>query len=62
MEKIIEVGKEITNEVPLDRVLWAPGGGMTSSRLLNFIKVILYHIIPAMIIDQMIKFSGNKPL
>lgn len=62
MEQIIDMGKTLTKEIPLDKMIWAPGGGVTTSRLLNYIKVIFLQLIPAIFLDQILKFSGKKPL
>lgn len=62
MEQIIDMGKVLTKEIPLDKMIWAPGGGVTTSRLLNYIKVIFLQLIPAIFLDQILKFTGKKPL
>lgn len=56
------MGKEIQDETPLDKMLWAPGGGLTKCRYLNFFKVIFLHILPAFLIDMALSFKGHKPL
>ncbi|CAO1418029.1 unnamed protein product [Diamesa hyperborea] len=61
MEQIIDMGKVLTKEIPLDKMIWAPGGGVTTSRLLNYIKVIFLQLIPAIFLDQILKFTGKKP-
>lgn len=62
MEQIIDMGKAMQDETPLDKMLWAPGGGLTRCRYLNFIKVIFLHLLPAMLIDLVLGFKGHKPL
>jgi alcohol-forming fatty acyl-CoA reductase len=62
MQQIIDMGKEIQDEIPLDKMLWAPGGGLTRCRYLNYIKVIFLHLLPAILIDMAIRFKGQKPL
>jgi len=62
MEQIIDMGKAIQDETPLDKMLWAPGGGLTRCRMLNYIKVIFLHLLPALMIDVILKMKGQKPL
>lgn len=62
MEQIIDMGKAIQDETPLDKMLWAPGGGLTRCRVLNYIKVIFLHVLPAVIIDIALGCKGHKPL
>lgn len=62
MEQIILMGSDLSNDIPLGKMLWAPGGEIATNRVINFIKVLILHILPAMIIDQIFKYIGQKPL
>lgn len=62
MGELIDMGREITLEIPLDRLIWAPNGSITTNRVVNYVRVILLHILPAVILDQALQFSGKKPL
>lgn len=62
MEQIIDMGKEIQDETPLDKMLWAPGGGLTRCRYLNYLKVIFLHLLPAFMIDIALSVKDHKPL
>jgi hypothetical protein len=62
MEQIIDMGKAIQNETPMDKMLWAPGGGVTRCPVINYIKVIFLQLIPAMLIDRLLVAAGHKPL
>lgn len=62
MEQIIEMGKAFQDELPIEKMLWAPGGSLTRIRLLNFIKVIFLQLIPALLIDQILLRTEHKPL
>lgn len=48
-------------EVPLNDVLWYPVGYVTSSYLVHFYNVIFYHLVPALIVDGLLKLIGQKP-
>ena len=61
-EIIEKFHKIVRDEVPFNRVAWYPVVSMKKSRLINNICVILFHMIPAYLIDALIFFSGNKPV
>ncbi|KMQ92013.1 fatty acyl-reductase [Lasius niger] len=60
--EIIERGRKITQRVPLNGILWYPGGSMKKSRLLHNICVLLFHMIPAYFIDALLFLAGYKPI
>lgn len=60
--EIIKRGRRITQRVPLNGVVWYPGGSMKKSRLMHNICVLLFHMIPAYIIDTLIFLAGYKPM
>lgn len=60
--EIIERGRKITQRVPLNGILWYPGGSMKKSRLLHNICVLLFHMIPAYFIDALLFLAGYKPM
>ncbi|KAK6633631.1 hypothetical protein RUM43_001220 [Polyplax serrata] len=61
-EELILMGRKITEEIPLNGVVWYPGGSMKKSKLLHTICVILFHYIPAYFIDTLLFFLGYKPI
>jgi hypothetical protein len=61
--EIIERGRRIvTEKVPLNGVVWYPGGSMKKSRLLHNIAMFFFHLLPALFLDGLILLSGNKPV
>ncbi|XP_012281000.1 putative fatty acyl-CoA reductase CG5065 [Orussus abietinus] len=60
--EIIERGRRITEKVPLNGIVWYPGGSMKKSRLMHNICVLLFHMIPAYLIDALIFLAGHKPI
>ncbi|XP_063219802.1 putative fatty acyl-CoA reductase CG5065 [Bacillus rossius redtenbacheri] len=60
--EIIERGRRITQRVPLNNVVWYPGGSMKKSRLAHLICVFFFHFLPAIFIDTLIFLSGHKPI
>ncbi|KAL0122080.1 hypothetical protein PUN28_007091 [Cardiocondyla obscurior] len=60
--EIIERGRKITEKIPLNGVVWYPGGSLKSSRLMHNICILLFHMIPAYIIDALLFLAGYKPI
>ncbi|XP_043274173.1 fatty acyl-CoA reductase 1 [Venturia canescens] len=60
--EIIDRGRRITEKVPLNNVVWYPGGSMKSSRFVHNICVLFFHMIPAYFIDTLIFLAGYKPI
>ncbi|KAF5287019.1 hypothetical protein FQA39_LY16133 [Lamprigera yunnana] len=61
--EIIEMGRRIVEtRLPLNGVVWYPGGSMKRSRLHHNFCVVFFHYIPAIILDAIIFLSGNKPI
>lgn len=59
---LAETGFEISRVIPLDNIVWAPSCIVTKNRYLHFIKVIFLHLLPAIILDKVLKISGKKEL
>ncbi|XP_034946182.1 putative fatty acyl-CoA reductase CG5065 [Chelonus insularis] len=60
--EILDRGRRITEKVPLNGVLWYPGGSMKKSKLMHNICVLLFHMLPAYFIDTILFFTGHKPI
>ncbi|KAK0166937.1 hypothetical protein PV327_004403 [Microctonus hyperodae] len=60
--EIIELGRKVTEKVPLNGVVWYPGGSMKKSRLMHNICVLFFHMIPAYFIDTILFLVGYKPV
>ncbi|XP_034947439.1 fatty acyl-CoA reductase 1-like [Chelonus insularis] len=52
----------IHEDVPLEGVLWAPRTLYTQSEIVYFINVLLFHLLPALIVDTILIFSNRKPM
>ncbi|RZC40817.1 fatty acyl-CoA reductase -like, partial [Asbolus verrucosus] len=62
-EEIIEIGRGIvTKKLPLNGVLWYPGGSMKRSRLLHNIDFFLVQVLPAIILDGILIMLRYKPV
>ncbi|XP_055587027.1 putative fatty acyl-CoA reductase CG5065 [Uranotaenia lowii] len=61
MSQIVHMAKTLAVDMPLDKILWAPGGNLTSIRYWNLIRVMLFHIMPAILVDFLLRMAGQKP-
>ncbi|XP_066153901.1 putative fatty acyl-CoA reductase CG5065 [Euwallacea fornicatus] len=59
---MVEMGAKIAWEVPFNTILWYPGGAITKFYTVHLLKVILYHLLPALFIDGLLKLFGHKPI
>lgn len=57
----INMGRTLTQVYPFSGILWYPGGSTTTSKLYHWIRVILFQLVPAYLLDILIALSGNKP-
>ncbi|XP_039751755.1 fatty acyl-CoA reductase 1-like [Pararge aegeria] len=62
MGEIVDYGKKIIHEVPLEGMLWFAGGSLTKVWLVYYFKVLLFHLLPAIFVDLMLRITGNKPI
>nr|XP_012220659.1 PREDICTED: putative fatty acyl-CoA reductase CG5065 [Linepithema humile] len=60
--EIIERGRKIMHRVPLNGIVWYPGGSMKKSRFWHNVCVLFFHLIPAYIIDILLFLLGYKPV
>lgn len=62
-EEIIEIGRGIiSKKMPLNWVVWYPGGSMKRSRLVHLICFFLFHLVPAVLIDALLVVLGYSPI
>ncbi|CAH1642238.1 unnamed protein product [Spodoptera littoralis] len=62
MGEMIAMGRQIYPSVPINDMLWTPGGSLTKSKTLHFIKVIFLHLLPAILVDTILWVAGRKPM
>ncbi|KAL7028707.1 hypothetical protein ACKWTF_005966 [Chironomus riparius] len=61
IQQIIDIGKCLCALTPLDNMLFIPGGHITKNRYSNYVKMIFYQLLPALITDGILKLKGHKP-
>ncbi|XP_022120956.1 putative fatty acyl-CoA reductase CG5065 [Pieris rapae] len=59
---IVDNGKAILREIPFDNVLWPGDGGVTKSRLDYNLRVLFLHLLPAILVDLVLRILGKKPM
>ncbi|RZC36358.1 NAD binding 4, Epimerase, 3Beta HSD and/or Polysacc synt 2 domain containing protein [Asbolus verrucosus] len=58
----LKLAKRICWEVPLNHVLWLPEGGITKCIYYHWFRLIFYQLLPALLLDGLIKLAGRKPM
>ena len=60
---IIELGRHIIEtKIPLNGVVWYPGGSLKRRRWQHNICVVLFHYLPAYFLDLLIYLAGYDPV
>ncbi|XP_061727970.1 putative fatty acyl-CoA reductase CG5065 [Cydia pomonella] len=62
MGELVENGKKMGAEIPLNDSLWMVGGSITTSKTIHYIKVLFLHLLPAVFIDLVLWILGKKPM
>lgn len=63
MKELREYGTNVVlNKYPFEMTLWYPGGISQENRLIHKIHIILFHWIPAYIIDFIMLLIGQRRL
>jgi hypothetical protein len=60
--EVNEIGCKVTEDFPLNSIIWKPSVMLTKYHAWYYVGVIFLHLIPGLLIDGLIKLSGNKPL
>lgn len=62
IRQIVEMGFEIVRDIPLEGIIWSPRSTITKSVSVYYMLMLLLHILPAVIIDMIIKLIGSRPI
>ncbi|KAJ8922245.1 hypothetical protein NQ315_004182 [Exocentrus adspersus] len=60
--QLIELGGDLTWDVPFTQLLWYPSFSMTNNSYRYYITFLLYHLLPALLLDGLLKLIGKKPM
>jgi hypothetical protein len=58
----VKLWLKMLEEIPLNNIMWKPAMHLLKYKSLYYMNVIFLHLIPGLLIDGLIKLSGNKPL
>ncbi|XP_060533066.1 fatty acyl-CoA reductase 1-like isoform X2 [Cylas formicarius] len=59
---LVELGRKLCWDYPLNDILWYPNGSVTQCYVYHFLRLIFYHILPAILIDGILKITGHQPM
>lgn len=62
MQECIKMGFGLVKDIPLEGVVWTLHTILTDSSTTHYILTILLHILPAMLIDLILKLMGHQPM
>lgn len=60
VQEIMELGLKCIEKTPHDRILWYPFVFVTNKKWLFTLLTCIFHFFPAIIIDTMLRLTGNK--
>uniref|UniRef100_A0A1L8DYA8 Fatty acyl-CoA reductase n=1 Tax=Nyssomyia neivai TaxID=330878 RepID=A0A1L8DYA8_9DIPT len=58
--EVLEKGKQRAHEYPFDAGVWYPNGTITTNKIVHTISVLLFHWLPAYLIDFLMLLLGQK--
>ncbi|XP_059620438.1 putative fatty acyl-CoA reductase CG5065 [Phlebotomus argentipes] len=58
--EVLELGKKVAYEYPFEAGVWYPNGTITTNKIVHTLSVILFHWIPAYLIDFLMFLFGQK--
>lgn len=61
-KEMVEIGLKVNKEIPVEGIIWYPQTFIISNRFLYFLLTLLIHVIPALIIDEILKIMGRQPM
>jgi alcohol-forming fatty acyl-CoA reductase len=61
-QEIIDIGTRLVEKVPMNGMVWYPGGSMKDSKMMHHICCFFFHTIPAYVLDAIIVMAGHKPM
>ncbi|XP_029168438.1 fatty acyl-CoA reductase 1-like isoform X2 [Nylanderia fulva] len=62
IEPICKMGFQLLDEIPFEQTLWTPGVIITNNSIIYYILTMLLHILPAILIDLILKLTKHKPI
>ncbi|KAJ0182965.1 hypothetical protein K1T71_000941 [Dendrolimus kikuchii] len=60
--EMIEVGRDLVNEYPMEKAIWYRGGGITACKYYHYLMVYFCQLLPGILIDSILMLIGKKPM
>ncbi|CAH2008937.1 unnamed protein product [Acanthoscelides obtectus] len=60
--EIVQMGADLIWDTPYEQILWYPWFKMTRCWYDYYIKVLVYHMLPAVFLDLALRVAGMKPM
>ncbi|CAH2008936.1 unnamed protein product [Acanthoscelides obtectus] len=60
--EIVQMGADLIWDTPYEQILWYPWFKMTRCWYDYYIKVLVYHMLPAVFLDLALRVAGMKPI
>lgn len=61
-EKLTQIAHHATVQVPLNDIIWFPTATTTNCKFIYYANVLLLHVLPAIVIDFILKLYKKKPM
>ncbi|XP_030380941.1 putative fatty acyl-CoA reductase CG5065 [Scaptodrosophila lebanonensis] len=61
MGEVIDIGRTYIRQNPFEKTLWLPGGSITLCPVLHFVRFFTLHIMLAIAVDTLLRFTKEKP-
>ena len=62
IQTLVDLGTKIWKDSPYDNVLWYPNPKITKCYYNYVFQMLMYQLIPALLIDGMLKLMGERPM
>ncbi|XP_073831839.1 fatty acyl-CoA reductase wat-like [Musca autumnalis] len=59
---ITDIGREIVFDIPYEKCIWLPDGSTTRCGLWHYWRLFTLQVIPAIILDGLIRLAGEPPV
>ncbi|CAH2211076.1 jg12316, partial [Pararge aegeria aegeria] len=61
-KNILSYGHKTIESFPLNDMVWSAGGTISGNKYIYFIRVLLLHVLPAILLDSLLWIFGKKTM
>lgn len=62
INELQNLGLGLVDDYPMKNPLWYPSGKSNQNKFIYFVKFLFFQLIPALLVDLIVKQLGHKPL